>query len=111
MKILVSLIASLVLSGCSVLGLTQPQTLEQKIAYADGTVTAVAQASDQSLLAHKITSAQAERVSVVIHQAIPFLDDAKTASRSGDTAGANRNYLLAKALLDGLQTYTGATTP
>lgn len=99
------------LVACATLGLQAPKSLDEQIAAADQLVTSTAQATDQALTAHQVTVDQAQRVSSLMHQTVPFLDDAKTAERAGDTAGANRNFALAQAILTSLQAYANGRSP
>lgn len=100
------------LSACSSLGLNAPQGLDQQIANGDQIVKSAAQATDSAYLAHQITQAQAQQVDTMIHQVVPFLDQAKAAEQAGDTAGASKNFQLASAVLTALQTYVNArSTP
>jgi len=98
----------LLLVGCAALGLAPAQTLNQKIAYAYGTHTAVLQATTTSLSAGKISSADATQVLKLADDSKVLLDAATALSVSGDTTGANNKLTLAVSALTALQAYLSA---
>jgi hypothetical protein len=81
------------------------QSLDQKLLTANRSVTAIIAGTDGALNAHLISSAQAESVSVIVHQVNPLLDSAKAAADANDPANANRTLNLVNSLLAGLGAY------
>lgn len=105
MRSLLLLIPLLALSACTSLSALSPQTLDQKVYAVNQTSTAVAQGADVALKAHLITKAQAESVSVVLHQVNPLIDSARAAEAANDSTNANKTMNLISTLLAGLQAY------
>lgn len=95
----------LFLTGCASLGLTAPQTFDEKLAYAVGTHIAVQKAATQSLNAHAITSKEAEQVLKLADESRTVLNAAYAASQVGDMSGANAKLLMATSILTSLQSY------
>lgn len=98
----------LLLVGCATLGLAPAQTLNQKIAYAYGTHTAVLQATTGAVAAGKLSSADATQVLKLADDSRVLLDAATSLEASGDTAGATSKLALATTALTALQTFLNA---
>jgi hypothetical protein len=96
-------VVALLLGACA--GLTQPQTFEQRLAYAYGSHTAVQEAAASSLDAGALHSSDAESLLDVADRARTLLDAARTAYRAGDVSTAEGRLELATALLTELQQY------
>ena len=95
----------LVLFGCAQLGLTQPKTFDERLAYAYGSHTAVLQTAAAAVNAKTMTSAEGDQVLKLADESRAVLDAARVAARAGDTAGANTKLVLAVAVLTQLQQY------
>ena len=95
----------LLIAGCAQLGLAPADNFDSKLAYAYGTNTAIREASTQALTAHKITSADMEKVLTVNDQARLILDSAKTAAAAGNTQDANAKLLMATSILTSIRTF------
>lgn len=91
-----------VLSACMTFGFAPPRSFGDRVAYADGTVTAIVNATTDSLKAQQITVDDAKRVREIANQASQFLDAAHAA---GDTPEGNAQLKLGLALLSELQSY------
>lgn len=89
-------------TACASLGLTPAKSFDDKIAYANGTLTAVVNAAATSLNAQQITSEDAKGVRNLAKEAASFLDAARVV---GDTPEGNQQLALATAVLTQLQTY------
>lgn len=98
------------LAGCSALGLEPAQSINQKIAYAYGTHTAVLQAATSSVAAGAMTSSDGQQVLQMADQAKAILDAATAAMTAGDSNGAASKLQLATAALAALQQYLNAHT-
>ncbi len=95
----------LVLTGCQSLGNEPAQTFSQKLAYAEGVHTAVLDATNSSLSAGTLSSADAETIAKGSDNAQTLLVAAKTAYEAGDETGANAKLATALTALQALQDY------
>lgn len=95
----------LLLAGCAALGITQPQTFEQKLAYAYGTHSAVQQGATQALADKTLSSTDAMQVLKLADESRALLDAARAAAKIGDPTTANGKLVLATQILVQLQTY------
>lgn len=93
------------LSGCASLGITQPKSLPDRIAYAYGVNAGLRTAAANSLNAHTLSSIDGEYVLNVSDQTRTLLDASKLAVSAGDTATAEGRLLLALNVLEQLQAY------
>ncbi len=94
----------LLLSACASLGIAPAQSLEQKIAYAQGVDTAVLTASTSALRAGKISADDHEHVIAIAEQAKALIDSAKLLATTDATA-ANAKLQMATVILTELQNY------
>lgn len=94
-----------VLSACTSLGLNEPKTLDQRIAYAYGVQTAVNDAAASALQAGSITRSDAEYVLARSKESRAFLDTSRAALGGGDAKTAEGRLLLATNILTALQAY------
>lgn len=90
--------------GCSSLGLPTPDTMNEKIAAAQGSVTQVRKSATQLLTARKITVADAESVLKTTDAASEGITVARSISAT-DPAGASTRLTAAVTILTALQTY------
>ena len=97
----------LLLSSCASLGIAPAESLDQKIAYAQGTDTAVLTASTAALRAGQITADDHEHVIKMAEEVKSILDSAKILSSTEPAVAANK-LQLATAVLTQLQTYLNA---
>ena len=95
----------LLLAACAQLGLAPASSLDQRIAYAYGTHTAVLESTTAALEAGDIGIEDAQRVLKVADQSRQALDAAKLALNAGDVQTAEGRLQLAVSLLTELQTY------
>ena len=105
LPVLLLLAASAMLAGCASLGLTPPDTFDEKLAYAVTQHTAIVKTTIQSLNAHAISSSEAESVQKMAKESRLVLDGAFAASQLGDISAANGKLLLATSILTTLQSY------
>lgn len=105
LKIPLSLTLVLLLCSCAQFGLTTPQGFDQQLANAFGVHTAVVSATTTALTAGSISSSDAEHVQTIANTSRTLLDTARAAEAAGDTAGAQKNLVLALSALQALQTY------
>lgn len=94
-----------VCASCAQLGLTPPQSLDEKIAYAYGTHTAVLKTAAVAVNAKTMTSAEGEQVIKLADDSKVVLDAARAASKAGDSTTANSKLILATTILTQLQAY------
>lgn len=99
------------LQGCGALGLQQPQTFNERYAYALGQTTAIREAATVSLNARQISIKDAEYALKLTDQSRQFLDAAKQVADAGDVANAQGQLALVTNVLTQLQTYLNARTP
>lgn len=104
LRIPLSLILIL-LCSCAQLGLTTPKGFDQQLAQAYGIHTAVITATTTALTSGSISSSDAEHVQTIATTSRTLLDTARAAETAGDTAGAQRNLVLAMSALQALQAY------
>jgi hypothetical protein len=100
-----ALAVTLLLAGCSSLGLTPPKTLDQQLAYAYGGVTGVLQALPGARQAGTLSYAQESSVNQMALSVRALLDSARIAEASGNTTGAQKDLALATAALTAVQQY------
>lgn len=92
------------LAGCQSLGIAPAESLDQRIAYAQGVDTAVLTASTAALRAEQITADDHEHVIKIAEQAKALIDSAKLLSATDETAAAGK-LQMATAVLTELQRY------
>lgn len=102
MKKLSVLFVLLLITACAQLGLTQPQSFDQKLAYAFGTHTAVLNAAATARKAGQITAEDAKQVLKLADESRSLLDAAKM---TGDPREAANKLALAVVILTQLQAY------
>lgn len=95
-------------SGCETFA--TPQTLDQRLAAAYSTHTAVVQAAGTSLAMGDISSAEGQDVLDLARRSKTILDGARVALGAGDIETAEGRLQLAVAVLAELQTYLRART-
>lgn len=85
--------------------LAVPKSFDQKVAYANGSLTAVLEATAASLDAHQISSDDARAVREMAKQASGFLDSAQ---QFGEGPKGTSQLALATGVLTQLQAYLNA---
>lgn len=93
------------LMGCQQLGLVQPDTFQQKLAYAYGVHAAVLQTAASAVTTKAMTPADGKHVLSLADESRALLDTANVAAVSGDPTLANNKLLLATSILTQLQQY------
>jgi hypothetical protein len=99
-----ALIALLAMTGCQSLGIAAPQTLDQKLAYAQGAIIAAQQSIAQATTAHLLTSAQATNANNMTLSALAVISTARSLETSNSTAATN-DLALATAAISSIQAY------
>lgn len=94
----------LMLAGCAALGLQPAQSLDERLAYAYGTYTAVLQATASAQAAGSVSAVDVGHVRVIADQVRALLDGAR-AVETTNPAGASNQLQLATRILAELQTY------
>ena len=97
-----SFVLLILLAGCAQLGLSTPQTFDQKLAVAYGSHTAIQRAAATELRAGHLKKADAQEVLTLADQSKVLLDAARMA---GDTTVAQNKLTLAVAVLTQVQAY------
>lgn len=100
-----ALVMVLAIAGCTGLGMAEPQSLEDRIAYSYGVHTAVVKATTNSLELTEISSQDAEIVLDLAKQSRALLDASLLALDTGDLQTAEGRLLLATGVLQQLQDY------
>lgn len=93
------------IAGCVSLGLAQPRDMTDRIAYANGKITGLANSTRTALAAGRIGSDDARYVSNVAKESAAFVDAAEVAVTAGDTATAEGRLQLATTILTSLEAY------
>lgn len=96
------------LTGCESLGLTKPQSVEQRLVYAYSTHTAILEATANGVAAGTLTPEDGERVLKLSDESRLLLDAGRAALSVGDTSTAEGRLVLALGILTQLQTYLNA---
>jgi hypothetical protein len=94
-------------SACGTLGITPPQSLDQKLAYTTGQITAVRGAAADALAAQTITADDAEKVLKMTDESKALVDAARVAMVAGDTQAAEGRLVLATNVLTALRAFLG----
>ena len=97
----------LLLAGCASMGLEQPKSFSDRLAYAEGTNTALLEAATSSLDAKTISSKDMEHVIDIHAQAKALLASARLL-KGTDITTAEGQLLAATKLLTDLQMYLRA---
>lgn len=105
LKVPLSLLILVLLASCAQLGIAPAQSFDQKLAQAYGVHTAVISATTTALTAGSISSVDAEHVQTIATTSRTLLDTARASATAGDTAGAQKNLVLALTALQALQAY------
>jgi hypothetical protein len=103
----------LLLSGCTILGITKPLTFDEQLATAYTAHTTVVQAATVAVRAGSLSSSQGDKLSAMANTSRSILDAAKAAETAGNTAGASAQLILATSALTAIQTFlnTSKATP
>lgn len=104
-SISIPLVGLLVLLGCAQLGLEQPRSFSERVAYSHSTINGVITATTDSLNAGAIKSADAEYVRDAAVRIRMLLVAAETAYSDGDVSTAEGRLTLASGVLRELQNY------
>lgn len=96
------------LTGCESIGLTQPQSVEQRLVYAYSTHTATLEAAATGVATGRLSAADGEQVLRLADESRLLLDGARIAAGAGDTSTAEGRLTLALGVLTQLQTYLNA---
>jgi hypothetical protein len=107
LSLLPALLLLSVLASCASTGLAQPQSLDQRLAYTVGQITAVRSAAANALAAKAITADEAEKVLSMTDDAKAIADGAKAALAAGDESGAQNRLVLATSVLTALRSFLG----
>jgi hypothetical protein len=94
----------IVVAGCANLGLVQPQSFDQQIAYAFGVHTAVLETASAEVSAKSLSVADGNQVLRLADQSRTLLDSAKELE-TNDLATAQGKLTLATTILTQLQNY------
>lgn len=100
-----SVLALPVMHGCTALGLQQPESFDQRYAYALSQTSALRLAATEALQLHQITSADAEYVLKVTDQSRALLDRAREAYQFGDQLKGKSQLEVATSVMLELQRY------
>lgn len=101
----VALALMILVSACASLGLTEPKSLDDRLAYAYGNVTGLREATATLLEQGNIASSDGEYVLKVTDQSRAMLDSARTVSDAGDMTVAQDRLEVALAVMEELNKY------
>jgi hypothetical protein len=107
-RLALPLLAVLALSACALFG-GKTLSLDESLAAAYTTHTAVVNATTTSLQAGTITAAQADKVLAMAQTSRAILDAARVAEQAGNATAANNQLALAANALTALQTFLNAS--
>jgi len=93
------------LGACTLLGVPPPQSINERLAYAYASHTAVLEAATNSVNEGDLTAAEGEQVGELADKSRELLDATNTALRSGDTSTAAGKLQLGMSILTELQLY------
>lgn len=96
-------LAVVFLAACTAFGLAAPQTLNEKIAYAFGSVTTIRVTATNLLEGGTITATEAAKVQAGADLARQSLEAARAASSAGDVTTAEGKLATAQSILNTLQ--------
>lgn len=99
------LILAFVLAACQQLGLAEPQTFDERLAYAYSNNAAIRKSAADALTAKTITASDAKQVLTTTDTAREALDQARGFQQAGDTSTALGKLQLATSLLSTVQTF------
>lgn len=106
-RIVLALLFSLPIMGCQTLGLATPQTTDQKLAYAYGSVTGVLNSIADATNAGALSSAKATQANQLALQVKATLDAARAVENT-DEATALQDLNMATAALAAVQQFLTA---
>lgn len=101
-------VSAATLPGCQSAGLEAPQSIDQRLAYAYGTHTAILDAAAAGVEQGRLSAEDGERVLDLADESRLTLDAARVALTAGDVSTAEGRLVLALGVLTQLQTYLNA---
>jgi hypothetical protein len=104
----IAAVLCVLLAGCTFMGLAEPKTLSERIAYGYSVNAGVRQAAAQSVTAGTLSAEDGQHVLSLTDQARAYLDAARAVQGLGDTTTAEERLQLALAVLDEAQRYLKA---
>ena len=104
-RVALGLFALLLISACASLGITQPQSLDQRLAYTTGQITGIRSAAATAVESRAISADDGEKVLKMTDDAKALVDGAKTALAAGDQTAAESKLVLATSVLTALRTF------
>lgn len=100
---------AIIVAACAIIGACQafqtPESVDQRIAYAYGTHTAVMNAAAASVEQGAISADQGEDILAIADRALVILDGSRRALALGDLRQAETQLALALGVLGELQSY------
>ena len=99
------LILAMMLVACQQLGLEEPQTFDERLAYAYSQNAAIRKSAADALTARTITKSDAQQVLSTTDTARSALDEARKFQTGGDTSTALGKLQMAQSLLTTVQTF------
>jgi hypothetical protein len=99
-----ALLIALPMLGCQSLGLTTPQTFDQKLAYGYAGVTTALNTVTTALSAGQLSSAQATQANSLVLQAKVILDTARS-EEGTNLSSAQNDLTLALTAMNAVETY------
>lgn len=100
-----------VLQGCAALGIEQPQSFNQRYAYALGQITAVRLTAAKARHERQISVEDGEYVLRLTDQSRQLLEAARSVADLGDITNANGQLALVTSVLTQVQAYLNARAP
>lgn len=99
------LLFAFVLSSCAQLGLKAPETFNQKVAVAYGTITQVRESATMLLEQNKITVQDAQHVQTTADTARQGIEAARMMHAQGSLAPAEQKIAMVRTVLQALSAY------
>lgn len=105
LKKLIPIFAVLLVAACASIGVEQPESFDQRLAYAYGTNTAVRSAAANAVTVGTIDKSDAQFILKQTDDARALLDASRLALSVGDVSTAEGRLVLAVGILTQLQQY------
>jgi len=93
------------LSACALLGVPQPQSINERLALAYASHTAVLESATNSVNSGDLTAAEGEQIEKLADESRVLLDGTRAAIAGGDTSTAAGKLQLGMSILTELQLY------
>ena len=105
LKKLICIVLMVALAGCASVGLSPPQSMQERIAYAYATDAGIRASAAKALILKQITKADAVRILALTDDAQIAIGAAEAANSGGMVTDAASQLLTANAFLNQVQAF------